>query len=63
MDRPRVGDQHHAESDRANTEISNSGPPVGVGGKNEKTKDQSPPGAEMTNVKAQSSNEAQISND
>ena len=35
MDRSRTGDQHLAESDRANTEISNSRPPVGVGGKNE----------------------------
>ena len=63
MDCPRVGDQHHAEPDRADTKISSSRPFVGTGGKNEEAKDQSPPGPEMTNVKAQSSNEAQISND
>ena len=63
MDCPRVGDQHHAKSDGANKEISNSRTFVGSGGKNEKAKGQPPPGAKMTNFKAQSSNEAQISND
>ena len=63
MDRTRTGNQYLAESDRANTEISNSRTFMGTRGKNEETKDQPPPGAEMTSVKAQSSNEAQISND
>ena len=35
MDRPRTGDQHLAESDRANTEISNSRAFMGTRGKNE----------------------------
>jgi hypothetical protein len=38
MDCSRIGDQHHAESDGTNTEISNSRTFVGTGEKNEKTK-------------------------
>jgi hypothetical protein len=38
MDRPWIGDQHHAKSDGANKEISNSRTFVGSGGKNEKAK-------------------------
>jgi len=40
MDRPRVGDQHHAESDGANTEISNSRAFMGIGGKDEEVEGQ-----------------------
>jgi len=47
MDCSRIGDQHHTEFDGANTEISDSRTFVGTGGKNEKTKDPSPPGPEM----------------
>jgi len=39
MDCSRIGDQHYAESDGANTEISNSRAFVGTGGKDEEAKD------------------------
>ena len=63
MDCSGTGNQYHAESDGANKKISNSGAVVGIGGKNEETADQSPPGPEMTNVKAQMSNQIQNLND
>jgi len=40
MDCSRIGDQHHAEFDGANTEISDSRTFVGTGGKDEKAKGQ-----------------------
>ena len=40
MDRPRVGDQHHEKPVRADTEIPNSWTLMGIGGKDEKAKDQ-----------------------
>jgi len=63
MDCSWPGNQYHAESDGTDTEVSNSGTSVGIGGKDEETKNQPPPGSEMTNVKAQMSNQIQNLND
>jgi len=38
MDRPRIGDQRHAESVGADTKISNPRTLMGVGGKDEEAK-------------------------
>ena len=63
MDRSGPRDQHHTESDRANTQISSTWTVMGTGGKDEEAKDQPPQGTEMIKVKAQSSNQARRPND